>query len=173
MYHRLRMHQHLYFLHRYIKQPTCLYHLKALVHHAGRVNRNLRAHFPIGVLKRLSGCHTLHLFVSHGAKRSTAGSKQQFLNAITRLTHQTLEDGRVLTIYWQNRHLIMLRQSTDNFTRYDQSLFISQSDCFLCTYGFHRWTQTRIAHHGCHHHIYIRHSYHLSNSIHASHHLYR
>ena len=90
---RLRMDEYLDAIDRQVEEPTCLDDLEALVHHAGRVDGDLSAHLPVGMLERLCGGDMLHLLEREVAERSAAGCEQEFLDGVGVLAHKRLEDS--------------------------------------------------------------------------------
>ena len=53
MHNTLGMHHHADFLRGHVEQPAGLHDFKGLVEHAGRVDGDLRAHTPVGVIESL------------------------------------------------------------------------------------------------------------------------
>ena len=62
------------------KQPLCLNHFKALVHHRCRVYRDFSPHFPIWMTQCFIFGHMLQFFLSFRSKRSSRSCQYQFGN---------------------------------------------------------------------------------------------
>jgi hypothetical protein len=112
MDHALRMHDDLDALERRAEEPVRLDHLEALVHHRGRVDRDLAAHHPVGMRARLLGRHAREALERRGAERPARGGEQDAAHARAlelarapagEAARQRLEDRRVLAVDRQQR----------------------------------------------------------------------
>ncbi len=113
MHHALRMDEHLYLVGRYAEKPLRFRHLKSLVHEGSRVDGYLGAHIPGRMLEGISCRHLLQLLVGKIAERSARTGKENLVDLVLILAHQTLEDGTMFTIYREDRRMILLSQLTD------------------------------------------------------------
>ena len=138
MNNRLRMYHHLNLAGLYAKQPFGFDHFEPLVHHRGRINSDLSSHFPIRMFESLYFCHSLQLFHSTCTERTSGSSQDNFLYRIAYLSGQTLEDGRMFRIDRQNSYPMFCDRFVDQFSGYDQSLFVSQSNIFSGFNGIYR-----------------------------------
>ena len=153
MYHTLRMNQHLNLIGRYAEEPLRLRHLEALVHQGCRVDGNLGSHIPSRMLEGISCRHLLQLLMGIVAERTSRTSQENLVYLIVILAYQTLEDGTMLTIHWKDRRMILLCQSTNQFTCHYQGFLVGKTYLLASLDGVDGWFQTREAHHGGKHHI--------------------
>ena len=101
MNHRLRMHHNADLFRLTGEEPPGLNHLKAFVHHGGRINRHLAAHLPVGVIQGIFECYLLHLLARVSAEGTTRGGEDDAAHRVALLALQTLENGRVLAVNGQ------------------------------------------------------------------------
>ena len=71
---RLRMHHHIDLFRIQIKQPSRFDHLQGLIHHCGRIDRNLRAHVPGWMRQGIFNGHCLQLARGSLSERTTTRS---------------------------------------------------------------------------------------------------
>ena len=102
----LRMHHDFNILGRDAIEPVRLDHFKALVHIGCRVDSDFRAHGPVGVLQRLRGGHAAELFLRERAERTARSREQDFANGAC-LADNTLQNGGMLAVDWQNGHVVV------------------------------------------------------------------
>ena len=158
------MYQHRNLVGIHSKQPMSLNNLKALVYKCSRVDGNLRTHRPLRMLERTLWSDILKLRRWHITQCSaTAGHYQSSYGRL--LTHQTLEDSRVLGVNRQDRHSLLGCHTHHQVTTYNQSLLICQSNLLARLNSCNRRKQTRIANQSIHNHIDLRRAHHLLDGI--------
>ena len=123
----LRMDEHLDSFCRNAKQPLCLNHLKTLIHHRCGVNRDFGTHIPSGMLQGICLCDVGYLIHRLQAERTTRCRQQYLFNLIVTLAHDTLEDGRMLTVNRQYRRMVFVGQLADQFTGHNQRLLVGKA----------------------------------------------
>ena len=80
------------------EQPASLDHLKSLVHHRGRIDRDLRPHPPVGVIERFFDGNPFHLFAGMMPKRAAAGGEDQPSDILAASALKRLEDRAVFAV---------------------------------------------------------------------------
>ena len=168
----LRMHHDLYPLGCDVEQPACLDDLEAFVHHRRAVDGYLCPHVPVGMLQGLCRCDVAQLVEREGAERATAGREDEFLDG-THFAHQALEDGAVLAIDRQQRHLVLQAKLRDEFASHNEGLFVGEGDGFASLDGTDGGTQSAEAHKGSQHDIHRLHLHHLAQGVGSRIDLYR
>ncbi len=73
----LPVNQHLDLRGRDIEQPPGFNHLEPFVHERGGIDRDLRAHLPVGMPQRLLGLHVLHLLAGQLPQRAAGSGQNQ------------------------------------------------------------------------------------------------
>ena len=79
--------------------------------------------------------YALQLLHREVAERTARGRQQNLLNGVLVFADQTLEDGRVLAVYRQNRGVVFGCQVANQFTGHHQRLFVCQTDGLACLDG--------------------------------------
>ncbi len=161
MNHALRVDDDLDHVRRRIKQPACLDNLEALVHHGGRIDRNLASHHPVWMGARLIGCHVGQIGQGRIAERATGCSQQNFLDAALietprKITGQRLENGIVFAVHRQQRRAMLTHRVHEQLAGHHQHLLVGQHDLFTGARGGERWFQASGADDSRHHSIHFR-----------------
>ncbi|MNM84848.1 hypothetical protein D3C81_969500 [compost metagenome] len=152
----LRVDQHLDLLRRGAEQPMGLDHLEPLVHHRGRIHRDLAAHHPFGV-----GAGLVRRDVVQGGRitrpERAARCGQQHLGharAVARVAgRQALEDRVVLTVDGQQRGAVLAHRVHEDGARHDQRFLVGQQHALARPSGGERRTEPGRADDGGHHGI--------------------
>ena len=134
------MHQHLYPVRLYSKQPFGFYYLKALVHHRGAVDGNLCPHVPGRVMQRMVFGHGGKLFGRECAERSTRSREQNLFNLVVALSHNALEYSRVFAVYRQDRGVVLCSEFADQFSCHNESFLVGKTNLLVCLYSLYRRT---------------------------------
>ena len=82
MHHALAMDDDIHPLRRHRKKPYGLNQLKALIHHGGGIDRDLRAHAPVGVVERLLTVTPRQFFFRPAEKRAAGGVSRIFSSVL-------------------------------------------------------------------------------------------
>ena len=153
MHNALRMDKHLYLISRNPEEPFSFCHLEALVHERSRIDGYLGAHIPGRMLEGIGSSHLLQLLVGIIAERTARTGQKNLLHLVVALTHQTLEDGTMLAVNREDRHMIFLCKIADQLTRYHQRFLVGKTYLLTRLDGMDGWFQAREAYHGSQHHI--------------------
>mmetsp|Transcript_19955 Transcript_19955/g.45958 ORF Transcript_19955/g.45958 Transcript_19955/m.45958 type:complete len:289 (-) Transcript_19955:101-967(-) len=113
----------------------CLDNLEALVHQRGRVNRDLGAHIPVRVGRRLLAyklrillAQPEELFGREVAESSPARCQNDAAKGVGGDPLQGLEDGRMLAVSWSHHHVVLAEKGKDGGAARNQSLLVGQSN---------------------------------------------
>ena len=128
MYDGLWVNDDLDLLRRNIEKPPCFDNLQSLVHHRGRIHRDLGSHIPVGMIQRFLQGYRRKCVQRPIPERSTRCGKNQLPNACRALPNETLIDGRVLAIHRQNIGLMSLGNGIDQVAGDNHGLLVGQSD---------------------------------------------
>ena len=159
------MYDDIYLVRREMKQPFCFDYLKPFIHECGRVNGNLRAHIPVGMLQRLRSGHRAQCFACASAERSATRSENDFFNRIVPLSCKALEDRAVLAVYRINIHGMCFCEFRDQCTGHHQCFFIGQCDVLACADRTHGRLQSGRTHKGCEDNVDLRALYNLGQGF--------
>ena len=96
---RLRVYDDVDPLVRRAEEVMGLDQLEALVHQRGRVDRDLAAHRPRGVLEGLLDAHALEVGAAAAAERAAAGGEHELVDRSRPLGGDELMQGRVLGVH--------------------------------------------------------------------------
>eukprot|EP00964_Phaeocystis_antarctica_P104088 scaffold69268_cov75-Phaeocystis_antarctica.AAC.3 len=106
-----------------------------LVHHRRRVDRDLGAHVPVGVGRRLLahrlglGLVERHQLLRREVAEGTARrGEDDAAQRVGRHALQALEDGRVLRVGGRHHRAVLLEQRQDDRPARDERLFVGQRD---------------------------------------------
>ena len=125
---RLRVHDHVDLLGREIEQPAGFDDLERLVHHRGRIDRDLRAHAPIRMAQGLFDRDAGQLLGRVAEKGSAAGGQHDPPHLLAAARLQRLKDGAVLAIDRKDRCPGLGRQAHDQRPGHDERFFVRQRD---------------------------------------------
>ena len=126
--HGLGMHQHVEFVGIEGEQMLGLDQFEALVHHGRRVDGDLGAHRPVGMLKRLLGGRRLDGVQRPGAERTAGGGQDHALEILARTGAERLEHGVVLGIDRQNGRTDRRRAAHEQPAGADQAFLVGERD---------------------------------------------
>ena len=142
------------------EQVMGLNHLQALVHHRRAVDRDLRAHVPVRVRRRLRAHPLGFIFALVGelrgrevAEGAAARREDDFPHAVRRHALQGLEDGAMFTIGGRHGRAVLFEEREDGRAAGDQSLLVREGDVLAGLDGGHGRRQPRGAHDARHHNI--------------------
>ncbi len=94
---------------RNIEEPAGFNDFQPFVHQRGRVDGNLGAHFPIGMLQRALRRDVLQLLLaSEAPERSSGRGENQAADVFTPMAFERLEDGAVFTVDGENADAMLL-----------------------------------------------------------------
>src|SRR5262249_19286691 len=128
VYNALRMNHYLYLLGFEAKEPPGFYHLEALVHQRSRVDGDLGAHAPIGMLQRVVPFY-IDQEIGFLAEKGPAGSGENDLfDAVSGLADQALKDGAMLGIHRDDGGLLLERLFHDDVPRNDERLLVGEGN---------------------------------------------
>ena len=135
---RLGMHHHFDLFGFHAEQPFGFDHFKPFVHHRSRIDRHLSTHMPVRVFQSIGRSHLFQKSPVFSPERTSGSGQNQFFGFTPALSGQTLEDGRMFRIDRQNSYPMFCDRFVDQFSGYDQSLFVSQSNIFSGFNGIYR-----------------------------------
>ncbi len=130
------------------EEPLGLDDFKPFVHHRGGVDGYLCSHAPVGVAERLFAGDSLHLCRSVGAEWSARGGQDEFLNGVTNLAREALEDGGVFGVNGKNGGTVTVSKLVDEFSCDDEGLLIGESDGLACFDGTDGGEEPCVTDHG-------------------------
>ena len=112
---------------RQAEQPHRLDQFQALVHQGGRVDGDLGAHIPVGMLEGVSLGLAPELFGGHPIERSTGCREQNFFQPFRRGgILQALENGRMLAVHRQKVHPLAADRIGDQMAAGDQAFLVGK-----------------------------------------------
>ena len=154
MHDALALHHDLDLLRRQAEQPHCLDQLQTLVHQGGRVNGDLCAHVPVGVLEGIRLGLTAQLLGLH-PEEGAAGCREQDLGQAggTLLILQALEDGRMFTVHRQQLYTMLCHGLCDQMAAGDKTLLVGKGQIMPAFDRAQAGTKACNAHHAVQHHI--------------------
>ena len=119
-----------------LKQPAGLHDLQPLVHHGGRVHRDLAAHDPVRMAAGLLGRDPGQLLRRQRAKGAAGGGQQDLFNAEpgraragigeVKTGRQALEDRVMFAVDRQQFGPVVARRVHKQPARHDQGLLVGQ-----------------------------------------------
>ena len=124
------------------------------------------------MLQGLGGCDALQLVERERAEGAAAGRQDEFFYWAY-FAHEALEDGAVLAIDGQQRHLVLQAEAGDEFAGHDERLLVGQGDGLARLDGADGGAQTAEAHKGRQHDVHRPHLHHLAEGIGSRIDLYR
>ena len=139
----------------HIEEPSCLDSLEPLVHHRGGVDSHFGTHIPVGVVQSHLRGHGGELLAGHTTEGASAGGEDNLAAGSVRLALQTLEDGGVLGVDWENWHTSITCRSHDDLPSHDEGLLVGEGDSLVGLYGSHCGAESTEADHGGHDDVYI------------------
>ena len=149
MHHALAMNHDLDLFDRKPVQAHRLYDLQSLVHQGSAVDGNFGAHLPVRMPQGIRLCHLCHLFAAHAKKRAAgAGQNQVFDLLPIAISHQALEDRRMLRVHGNNFRAVTLRLFHHKLARADHGFLIRQANAFAAANCLQCWLQAECADHG-------------------------
>ena len=148
------MDKHLNLVGIHAEEPLRLYHLKTLVHHRSRVDGYLGSHVPRGVLEGVGSLHVCHLLQRELAEGTSRSREQDFLYLVVTLTHQALEDGRVLAVNGKDVYVILCGKAAYQFASHYERLLVGKTDGLAGADGMDGRRKTGISHHRREHHVH-------------------
>ena len=143
MNHRLGVNQHVDLLFRQGEEPPGFDDLQGLVHHGGRVDRDLGTHPPGGMLEGLLRGDLGQLFHRPVEKRSSAGREDQSLHLLRATALEDLKQPAVFAIDRQEPRAGFLGQTGNQFSGGHQGFLVGQGHGFARLHGFPRAAQRR------------------------------
>ena len=124
------------------------------------------------MLQGLGGCDALQLVERERAEGAAAGCQDEFFYWAY-FAHEALEDGAVLAIDGQQRHLVLQAEAGDEFAGHNERLLVGQGDGLACLDGADGGAQTAEAHKGRQHDVHRPHLHHLAEGVGSRIDLYR
>ena len=150
----LALHHDLNFFRRQTEEPYGLDELQTLVHQGSRVDGDLCAHVPVGVLEGVCTGLAAQLLGGHAEEGAAGGREQNFGQAGSALLIlQALEDGGVLAVHRQQLYPVLFHSLRDQMTAGDKAFLVGQRQVMAALDGAQAGTKTGNAHHAVQHHI--------------------
>ena len=130
------------------EQPTGLDDLQTLVHHGGRVDRDLATHRPRGMCAGLIGGDRRESFDRPIAQWAAGRGQQNAFHpdrgqALAEVRRQTLEDGVVLAVDRKQLRAALLHGTHEQGPGHHQRLLVGEQQTLACTGCGQRGRQTR------------------------------
>ena len=125
----LRVNHDLDLLGRHAEEVLGLDDLQSLVHHRGRIHRDLAPHGEIGVRAGLIGCDIAQRGRIARAKRPAGRGQHDLLNAPPpggRIVRQRLKNSRMLTVDRQQRGAAVAHGPQEHIAADHQCLFVGE-----------------------------------------------
>ena len=119
------------------EQPVRLDDLEALVHHGGRVDRNLSSHAPFGMSTSLLGADTFELGQRRNAERAARRRQQNAPHAARRrrwrpILRQALKNRVVLTVDRQQNRAGIANRGHEQRAGEHQRFLVGEQDALAC-----------------------------------------
>ena len=138
-----------------VKEPAGLYELEAFVHHGCRVDGDLGAHIPVGVLEGVCGRSSGYAGALPCAERAPGGGEVNPFHLVALGAEKALEDGRMLGIHRQDDGAVLPHCTHDDTACSNEGLFVCECDDFAGLEGGKRGTKPAEADHGTHDYVYV------------------
>ena len=154
----LRMDHHLDLRRRHAKQVARLDHLQRLVHHGGRIDRDLASHDPVRVRAGLLGRDRVQGGGVAGAKRPARRGQDEAVNALGpggRVVRQGLEDGRMLGVDRQQGGAALAHGLQKHLGAHHQGFFVGQQQALARAGGGQAGREARRADDGRHDGVHL------------------
>ena len=166
----LRMDDHIQLLGRHVEEELGLDQLQPLVHERGRVDRDLAAHRPLGMLAGLLGRGGGNSLRRPGPERPARGGKDQASDGTARIhassaIRQALEDGIVLAVDRQQRDTGLAAGGAKKRASHDNGFLVGQQHRTRPTRRRQRGRQARRPDDGGHDRINARRAGHLDQLV--------
>ena len=149
---RLRVEQHRNPVRRGSEQPVSLDHFESLVDERRRVDRDLRAHVPLGMAQGLLYGDVRQLLGPEVAECAAAARHDQPPHRGA-FAHEALEDRRMLRVDRNHRCFPLPRQRHHVGAAHYERLLVRQREFLARFDGRHRGREPGVTHQGVHHHV--------------------
>ena len=150
----LPVHHRVHLLQGKAVQPHGLDDLQPLVHQRGRVDGDLGAHAPVGVLQRMGRRHGLQFLIAPAEERAAgAGQDQAAYLPSVGAALQTLKNSGMLAVHRHDIRAVFLRGGHHQLSGAHQRLLVGQGDAPPKADGRQRRLQSYAAYHGGHHRV--------------------
>ena len=166
----LRMDDHIQLLGRHVEEELGLDQLQTLVHERGRVDRDLAAHRPLGMLAGLLGRGGGDSLRRPGPERPARSGQDQTPNGTARIhagsaIRQALEDGIVLAVDRQQRDAGLAAGSAEKRAGHDDGFLVGQQHRACAARRRQRGRQARRPDDGGHDRVDARGAGHLDQLV--------
>ena len=131
-----------------VKQPLGFDEFQTLIHQGRRVDRDLIAHVPVGMLEGIGSTNGFQLCLGLAEERTAGGCQDDLADAVHAVSLQALENRRMLGIDRVNIDALLRRILHDKAAACHEGLLVGESDVCTCLDRFERRQQAHHADHG-------------------------
>ena len=147
--YRLRMYHGHDTVDAYVEEPASLDYLESLVDHRSRIDGNLGAHDPVGVMQGVGGRDAAQLAGCEIAERATRCGDDEAAHLVVALAAEALVDGRVFRVDRYDARAGGIEALRHERTGGDESLLVGECYILFGLDGAEGRHQSGVAYGGC------------------------